>query len=186
MKTEKKTVQEELEAKKAELAQRATLEDFVNKLKPNANPAAPSATPNTDGGLSEERVAQLLENTLEKRERVAAEQRNLDSVVGKLSEQHGDKAVEFIKQRAIELNTTPAALKELAKANPTMALTLLGGGVKPNAAPSQSSLNGVPQKLSPDTPIKTGLAKGGVSNKELAEHFNKSKALTNKRLGLEL
>lgn len=186
LKGEKKPLQEEVEALRAELAKRATLEDFVNKLKPTATPATPSETPSTDAGLSEEKVTQLLENTLEKRERVAAEQRNLDSVVGKLSEQHGDKAVEFIKQRAAELNTTPAALKELAKANPTMALTLLGGGsVKPNASPSQPSLNGVPRTSNADEKPKAGLARGGYSNKELAEHFNKSKAITNKRLGLE-
>ena len=186
LKTEKKTVQEQLDAASAELAKRATLEDFVNKLKPTAAPATPSATPSTDAGLSEERVAQLLENTLQKREREAAEQRNLDGVVGKLSEQHGDKAVEFIKQRATELNTTPAALKELAKANPTMALTLLGAGsVKTNVSPSQPSLNGVPKTLSADDKPKVGLARGGYSNKELAEHFQRSKVQTNKRLGLE-
>ena len=186
LKTEKRTVQEQLDAASAELAKRDTLEDFVQKLKPTATPAAPTETPTPDAGMSEEKVTQLLETTLEKRERQAVEQRNLETVVGSLQEKHGDKAVEFIKQRANELQTTPAALKELAKANPTMALTLLGGdGKKVSASPSQPSLVGSPPNPNPVAPQKSGLARGGYSNKELAEAFKASRAETNKRLGLE-
>lgn len=182
---EKKAVQDALDATNAELAKRDTLEDFVQKLKPTATPQPPSATPNPDAGMSEEKIVQLLESALTGREQAAQAQRNLDTVVNSLQEKHGDKAVEFIKQKATELNTTPAALKELAKSNPTMALTLLGGAVtKPNASPSQPSLTGNPAPAS-SPQLATGLAKGGYSNKELAEAFRASKAETNKRLGLE-
>jgi hypothetical protein len=93
-----------------------------------------------------------------------------------------------ISQKAKELNTTPAALKELAKTNPTMALTLLSAGsVKSVSLPSQSSVIKpiTPNVDNPRPVVERGAARGGFSNKELAEMFNKSKAFTNKRLGLE-
>lgn len=188
LKSEKRTVEEQLEAEKAERQKMGNIEDFVKKISPNAQPSPAPVTAGNAQGLSEERVAQLFQEQLQARERETTAQRNLDTVVSTLAQMHGDKASAFITQKAQELNTTPAALKELAKSNPTMALTLLGGAVvKTNASPSQSSIvkPSNPSDPNPKPTYERGIARGGLSNKELLERFNASKAYTNKRIGLE-
>lgn len=188
LKQEKKAVEEERDRIAAERNQLGNIDDFVKKLSPNTQSQNPSATPTNTQGLSEERVAQLLQETLKTRDMAAEQQRNLDAVVGALSQVHGDKASLYISQKAKELNTTPAALKELAKANPTMALTLLGAGnVKTVVSPSQPSvIRPITQVDDNPRPVfERGVSRGGFSNRELLDMFNKSKAYTNKRIGLE-
>ena len=89
---------------------------------------------------------------------------NLNEVNKALASQYGDKAVEVLQTKAQELNTTPEAIQEMAKQNPTMALKLLGtekpkamsyGGtntaawptpkVEPLTAPAKSMLAGAKQ-----------------------------------------
>lgn len=64
---------------------------------------------------------------------------NLMEVNNVLTSQYGDKAVEHLASRASELNTTPEAIQEMAKTNPTMALTLLG--VQKQSTPSFGGTN---------------------------------------------
>jgi hypothetical protein len=188
LKSEKRAVEEQLAREKAERERIGNIEDFVKRLSPTAPPTNTSATPTNTQGLSEERVAQLLQEQLVLREQENMKQQNLNIVVGALSKVHGEQASQFISQKAKELNTTPAALKELAMSNPTMALSLLGAGsVKSNSTPSQSSLIS-PITQANDNPapkFERGAARGGLSNKELKAMFETSKAYTNKRLGLE-
>lgn len=187
LKSEKATIEQELANAKAELAKMGSIEDFVNKISPNAEPNGDPVTPETSGGLSEEKVAQLLDQRLQAQSAKAAEDANLTSVIESLSSVHGDKTAEHIKTKAAELKITPAALKEMAKTNPTVALTLLGGGNQTSSAPAQSTT--IPPMTKPDDnspPVfERGVARGGYTNKELVEMFRQSKEHTNKRLGLE-
>lgn len=191
LKAEKRATEEALAAERAEREKLGNIDEFVKKLNPNAKPTQPPATPANEDGLSEERVAQLLETTLQKREREKLMQNNLATVQEQIAATHGEKATDFIRNRAKELNTTPAALKELAMTNPTMAMTLLGGGsAKPNPTPSQPSLTkpAIAPKdanVPPRVELGKGVTRGGLSNKELAERFRQSKEFTNKRIGLE-
>jgi hypothetical protein len=191
LKTEKRQLEEQFQIVKAEKDKLGSIDDFVQRLNPNAKPTQPPATPAKEDGLSEERVAQLLETTLQKREREALMQQNLNTVVGQLAQTHGDKTKDFIRKRAEELSTTPAALKELAMSNPTMAMTLLSGAsIKQAPTPSQPSIVKPSQDLTDPNPRPLaeqgkGITRGGLSNKELAERFKKSKEFTNKRIGLE-
>lgn len=123
LKQEKRELEEKYNKTQSELERMGAIEEYVEKLKPsNANADQPKETPKGDGGLSEERVAQLLEERLSAREQQALQAANLEKVVGKLTEAHGDNAAEFIKQRAKELNTSAQELKNLAMSNPSVAL----------------------------------------------------------------
>lgn len=191
LKSEKRQVEESYNSLKEDLEKRETVEDFVNRISPTAQ--KPQETPKTSANteaLSEEKIAELLDQRLSIRDQQSAKENNLKTVVSKLSEIHGDnaKAALFIKEKAKELQTTPAALKELAMSNPTMAMQLLGGVPKAqNTSPSQST--NVPPISPTDSneppKFERGIARGGFTNKELVEMFRRSKEYTNKRLGLD-
>ena len=189
LKREKRELEESHAATKSELEKMGTIDDYVNRLKPSTPQADPSktVTPQGDGGLSEEKIAQLLEQQLSARERQNQAATNLNAVVSKLTETHGENASEFIKQRARELSTTPEKLKEMAMDNPTLALTLLGGTKQKPAAPSQSTAY-PPRTPLDDNPMprwEKSVVHGGLTNKELVEKWKEAKSYTHKRLGVE-
>lgn len=188
LKTEKRTTEEQLNAMKTELEKMGNIEDFVKRISPNAQePEKKVETPPTVKGLSEEEVRQLLEDSLTQRDKQSKAEQNLNRVVEELSKVHGDKASAYIQMKAKELNTTPAALKELASSNPTMALTLLGSQAKPSSQSSPSSINS--PRTAPNTNEaphwEKSAARGGLTNSQLMERWRQSKDYTNKRIGLE-
>ena len=187
LKTEKRTVEEQYQAMKAEMEKMGNIEDFVNRLKPDAEPKKEVETKTAVQGLSEEEVRKLLEQSLSQREKQSAAENNLRQVTEAVSQMHGDKATSFIKERAKALQTTPAALKELAQSNPTMALTLLGGDVKPSSKSSPST--SIPPMQAPnDNPkpvFEKGVSRGGMTNAELVARWREVGEYTNKRIGVE-
>lgn len=188
LKSENQTISQTLQEREVELSKLGSIDDFVNRIAPNANPNDGTPTSVPKEGLSEEKVQELMNQAIQQRDQQSVAQDNLKSVVSKLSEVHGDKAAVHIKQRAIDLNTTPAALQELAMSNPAMALSLLSGDdVKPNSSPSQSTNTPPMSPPNDNEPPKfeKGVARGGVSNKEVMEMWKRSADYTNKRIGLE-
>lgn len=191
LKQEKAEIEQKSQEAENKLREMGSIEDFVNRFNPkSAEPTAPAATPKETQGLSEDRVAELLEQRLSERERMQSQESNLQTVVSKLSETYGDRAAEVIKLRAKEMNTTSEELKTLAMKNPTMALSLLGD-VKLEQTPNPSQSTNTPPLSPPDNNAKPeiemgkGIARGGYSNKDLVELMRESKKYTNKRLGLE-
>ena len=190
LKTEKQGVLTELEKAKAELAKMGNIEDFVQRISPQQKTAEPEPKPTSQGnpGLSEVEISRLLETAIEKREREAAAVNNLQTVIGEVSKLHGDKAAVVIAQRAKELQTTTEALRELAKTNPTMALSLLN--VKPSSPagkPSQSTTIPPHNPTNENQPpvFEKSAARGGLSNKELVERWRQVKDFTYKQLNVE-
>lgn len=189
LKAEKAEEQRKAQEAAAELAKMGSIDDFVKRISPDATPSTPAKTPEGGEGLSEEKVAQLLEDRLQRQAQETQRQSNLSAVVDSLSKVHGDstKVAEHIQAKAKELDTTPAALKEMAMSNPTLALNVLGGEVKSAPKPSQSTTI-PPVSPTDDNPppnFEKGIARGGFTSKELVEMFRESKKYTNKRLGLE-
>lgn len=192
LKAEKQAEEQARQEAESKLNQMGSIEDFVNRIKPqSAAPNTPEATPKEAEGLSEEKIAQLLEQRLTERDQKATQEANLKTVVSKLSELYGDadKAREAIKSKAKELGTSTSELQEMAKKNPNMALQILGGSSVPSPKPSQST-NVPPLSAPNDNPRPTieqgrGIAHGGYSNRDLVELFRKSKDYTNKRLGVD-
>ena len=189
LKSEKADVANQLETAKQEIAKMGAVEDFVNRIAPNQAPKVDDPKPTGDEkqNLSEEKISELLMTTLQKRE---AEQRandNLKTVVGELKQLHGDNAAQVIASRAKELGTTAEALRNLAKENPNMVLELFR--VK-NKSPVQSSQSTTSIPRNPNTTTETPVfeksaARGGLSNKELRERWNKVKDYTYEQLNVE-
>lgn len=172
--------------REAELSKMGNIDDFVKKLNQPTQTQEQVETPQTSTGLSEEKVAELLQRELQNRDAQSAQSRNLNEVTQKLSEMHGDKSSAFIQKRATELGTTVTELKQLAMTNPKMALAALGTGTTKSSAPTQTSMN-LPYTPSEDNPrpqFDRGTTRGGLTSKEVAERFRQSKAYTNKRLGV--
>lgn len=179
---------QEKEQLRAELEKMGSIDDFVNRISPAAAPKDKNeATPPVNTGLSEEKVAELIQKQLQSAEQSSQQQKNLETVVGELSNVYGDKVAEHIKQRAEELGTTPSELKELAKQNPKLALVALKGEAKTTSTPSQSSQSSTfVQKDVNEKPVfEKGVTQGGFTNQQLADRWREVGKYTHKRLGVE-
>lgn len=189
LKGEKHQVDEELKTFKEKLGQTESVEDLIKRLAPNAAQTKTPATTEGDKVISEADIMSTVAKVLETRESQRSQEANLNSVVETLSSKFGDQAGAVIKQRATELGTTTDALKEMAKTNPKIVLELLGVSGKPKQIVNPSVSQVVPpHKLNEDNPLPKfdkGIARGGLTNKEIIERLNKSKEYTNKRLGLD-
>lgn len=173
LKSEKSETTKRLEEIQAELEKRKSVEDAVAELmgkqrEPNHTDDG-KTNQKTVESLDEERVRKLIEETFQGKTRQEREAQNLNTVVNSLKEAYGDKAKDIIKEKAKELNTTPTELEKLARNNPKMAMSLLGGAVvSPSSNPSpqtQNTPHTPPKKETP--PPKKGLINGGATSEDL-------------------
>jgi len=188
LKTEKQELEDQWKQTQGELETRESVEDVVKRLtENNGQPSNREGDQPQENGLDEEKVQQLVTSVLSQREQETQANQNINTVQAALVEQYGDQAKTVIQQKATELGTTPGEIKELAKRNPKMALTILGGATPNSTQPSTSSVSPPrgPSNELEKPKFDKSLTRGGASNKELAEAFNKVKEYTNKRLGVE-
>lgn len=82
-------------------------------------------------------IESLVHNVFNSHVQQTQAEANVKQVNDALFSKFGDKASAHLTAKAAELNTTPQALEDMAKTNPTMALTLLGATAK-SAAPTPS------------------------------------------------
>lgn len=185
--TEKKSMQEENELLKQKLEEIGDVEDLINRVRPNADTPPKVETKTAPSVVSEEVIANTVQDILSKREREASQNTNLNTVISAVTKQYGDQAGAHIRKRAEELGTTTDALRAMAMTQPHVAMEVLVGKTSKSVTPSRSQT--VPPHVVPNDneypEVKRGVARGGYSNKELAEVWNKSKEYTNKRIGLE-
>ena len=186
LKKEKQAQSDELAQARAEIAKLGSIESFVEKLNPTMKTEEPQATTEVSG-LSEEAVNKLLQAQLNQRDEQSQQDSNLAKVIKGLTNEHGDKASEFIRQRAKELDTTPEKLKQLAKSDPALVMQALASDKSSSPSSSQSSFNKdyTPKNDNPKPTWEKGAARGGMTDRELAVRWRETQAYTNKRLGLE-
>lgn len=183
---ENKTYQEKLEEASAELERRKSVEEFADLLTKNTDPQPTSETPAQPEGLSADQIQQIIEGKLQEKEAAAQAAKNLSMVQEAVKQAHGEKAAEFLKNRAVELGMTVDELKDQSARNPRVALTLLD--VKAVSSSPSSSTTTVPRNQQPENerPVwERGAARGGLTNSELVERFRESSKFTHKRLGIE-
>lgn len=192
LKSEKHEVENKLTSAKTELEKMGSIEDFVKRLSPEDRAAHTDQkeTPKESEGFSEEKIAELVKRQWAEQTTAQKQAQNLEMVTSKLSETYGDKAPAFIRQRAKELNTTPAELQKISQTNPAMALSLLSGGQTSSVTNPSTSTNIPPTTPANHNPRPTvekgkGIARGGMTNKEMVERWRASKEYTNKRLEIE-
>lgn len=186
LKTERAQDRESMAKLQEEMAKVKTLEEFQASLQ-TPNTQEPSKTPEGDGEGEKVDLDKLLEDKLNARTKADREKANLEKVVSDLTSQFGDKTSEHIEQVAKRLGTTPSALKDIAKTNPTMAMTLLGSNSSDVQSPN------TPKSYPPRTIEETNVApkyersaaRGGLSNKQLADRWKEVGEYTRKRIGVE-
>lgn len=188
----------QIEADNASLRERAnkvdTLEQTLEQMRANMNNnEKPNPQTEGEGGRSveaaEELVAKLLDKKLSERDAVNTATSNVKRVQDTLIKKYGgeENAIEQIKTKAKSLGTSPAELEKLAAQNPNLVLELFGSST---ATPSPNSgsvnLNGMPKPEDKvERPEQSVLSGPGATHKKQMEYFNKIRANTNKRLGVE-
>lgn len=121
-----KQSQQELEQKLndalGKLSKMDTLEQTLQQLTQQQ-----SQTPTQgSGALSKEEIAALLEQQLSQRESQQKQSQNLQTVVNKVKEVHGEKASEAFYKKAEELGMTKEEFNSFAAQRPQAVLQLLG------------------------------------------------------------
>lgn len=187
LKTEKSDTQKKLEELARELEKRESVEDVVARLTQTQNHQVKEDQPKTTG-LDEKKVLDLINQALTSTKTVEKQEANLQMVTSELSKVYGDNAKDAISERAKELNTTTSNLKEIAKDNPVMFLSLMSGKAPASTPKSMtSSINPLKtQKDKTELPKATkSIMRGGASTEEMLEHWRAVQAATYARLGVE-
>lgn len=152
------TLEGELAQLRAEIKQRITMEEFLDKATRPQNPPRNAAEQEpvvevpSANSLKQEDVLKLIEE----RESAKARAQNALSVKEALVKQYGDDYVNVLTIKASDLGLTKADIKEMSETKPKALLTLLGStkaGPSASVAPPTSSLN-----------ISAGTLKTGVKN----------------------
>lgn len=185
---EKKSVEQQLQELQQELEKRKSVEEVVESLtgKQNSPQNDEGKTTPQGSGLDETKVQEMLENMLNQRTQEQQQAANLQTVVQTLNESYGEQAKEVIRNRAKELNTTPTELEKLARQNPNMALSLLGGGNVNSTAPSKQTQT--PPRNPPKNELpapKKGLITGGATRQEIMDEWSAVKQGVYSKYGVE-
>jgi hypothetical protein len=138
------TLESELAAAREELAKRKTAEELLDEIKSGIQPQATPAGSEFD----QDKLLQLVDQTLEQKERQRAAKTNAESVASKFTEKYGQKAEEVYNTVAKESGLTIQQLNSLAASSPKIVLKLAGlEGVsapvagKPNSTVNTEALN---------------------------------------------
>lgn len=119
-----KEERDRLAAERAELASQndklKTLEDTVFKL------TSQQQQPNTTPVISEEVVANLVQETLTKREQAQVQQANVSKVVNQMQASFGENAEKAFYEKANEIGLSPQQINALAAQSPQAVLRLFG------------------------------------------------------------
>ncbi len=187
LRQENETLRTEVERLKAELEQRSSLEDTVQRLTSRSQEEQP--TPQELQGLTPEQVEELLEQRLTEREKRHKAQSNAQSVEQAIVERYGDKAREVVQHKAQEYDMSLSEMQEWASKNPKAVLALFEVKTSPQGSnkPHSSSVNIPPVKPNEDpdlAPPEKSLLRGATSRDQL-DYMRRVREHTYKRLGIE-
>jgi len=177
-----------LERELAELREKAntgrTVDDLLKKLEErntqsNGNasnsgeyqPSSQGQNQNADAGavqLDESKIEELLSGKLNEFQKSQREQANLQHSVSVMQEKWGDNAQVELNRKAKDLGMSPEGLKEYAKTNPSVFLTLVGLNA---TAPQQTVNNPVPAQSSSNPASQTPV--GGVKNQSYYDRMKR-------------
>lgn len=166
---------------KQKVEENRILQETLNRLEEEKklNTEKPSDKTDTNGGLSEESAAKLVEKVLVQKEAEKAAIDNIKSVQDVLIEKHGsrEKAQEFVLNKSRELNMDPLDLKALSQRSPAAALALLGEAVKPTNTNLNTSTTRIPatppsdEIKTPDVSLLSGPGATGRNQKEFVQRL---------------
>lgn len=118
-----KTLETELAQMKEELTKRKTTEELLDELKSGNQPV--EATPQ-GVELDQDRIMQLVNQTIEQKEQQSKAKQNAQTVASKFTEQYGAQAESAYNQIAKDANLTVEQLNNLAATSPNVVMKLAG------------------------------------------------------------
>ena len=132
-----KTLEEEMAQLKEELTKRKTTEELLDELKSGNQPME-----DTPQGveLDQDRIMQLVNQTIEQKEKQSKAKQNAQTVASKFTEQYGAQAESAYNQIAKDAGLTVEQLNNLAATSPNVVMKLAGFETKstPVGKPSSS------------------------------------------------
>ena len=129
------TLEQELATVKEELTKRKTAAELLDDIKSGLTQEnTPQAVE-----FDQDKLVQLVNQTLSVKEKQKAAQDNTNAVVGKFTEKYGDKAEEVYNTIAKESGLTVQQLNSLAASSPNAVLKLAGFDKTTISTPSKSS-----------------------------------------------
>ena len=131
-----KTLEEEMAQLKEELTRRKTAEELLDEFKSGVQQT--EATPQSVD-LNQDTIMNLVNQTLEQREKQTKAQSNAKSVASKFTEQYGSKAEEVYNKLAQDSGLTVEQLNNLSATSPNVVLKLSGLDAKPATVGKPSS-----------------------------------------------
>lgn len=159
------TLESELAAAREELTKRKTTEELLDEIKSGIQPQGTPAGTEFD----QDKLLQLVDQTLEYKEKQKSAKTNAESVASKFTEKYGQKAEEVYNTVARESGLTVQQLNSLAASSPKIVLKLAGlEGVsapvvgKPNSSVNTEALN---KTVDPNT--LSARVKQGATTKDL-------------------
>lgn len=185
---EKRDIEAEKTKASEELGRMKSVEEFVEMLKSKEDTTQNKQVetpPSTVAGVTEEQAEKLVSKMLEDKEQKASQASNLKQVIDVVTQKYGDKSAEHISNVAQEMGVSTEQMKDLAKSSPKMVLSLLLKEAD-TISPSTSTTT-VPRQTEEQNErpvIERGVARGGFTSKELLDLWGKSKAYTDKRIGV--
>lgn len=129
------TLESELATLKEELTKRKTTEELLDALK--STQQSENTTPSVE--FDENKLVEIVNQSLEAKERQAIAKQNAQSVVTKFTERFGEKAEEAFLTIAKEAGLTVQQLNTLATTSPKVVLRLAGLGGSADTPPAHSS-----------------------------------------------
>jgi chromosome segregation ATPase len=159
------TLESELATLKEELTKRKTAEELLDELKSGIQ--QPENTTQSVG-IDQDKITELLNQTLESREKQAKAKANADSVARKFVEKYGDKAEEVYNRVAQESGLNAQQLNSLAASSPNIVLKLSGleGSATPVGKPT-STVNTQALTGKADASTLSARVKPGATTKDL-------------------
>lgn len=157
------TLEAELAQMKEELTKRRTAEELLDEIKSGIQPQQQTESV----GIDQDRIMQMVNQTLEQKERQTVAQKNASQVAAKFTENFGSEAETVYNRIAKEAGLTVAQLNNLAATSPSAVLKLSGLDSKPvtvgkptSSINTQALNNNKPQEISARVPR-------GASTKDL-------------------
>lgn len=175
--SEKRTVDTELNELRPVATKVTELEKLVNQLTQKTDtPATPAVN-----GLSEEQVAKLVEQTLDRNTQARIAKDNTTTVVDSVKKAFGENAEKVFYEKASELGMDIASFNALAARTPLAVLKLLGIDKAPSQAKGSSGASINTTDFKPNTESLIGrnnrILPVGATHSEIMQEATNSKKM---------
>ena len=137
-------LESEMSELRSELDKRVTAEEMVQQVKRETaeqQALAQQALENTTPQLDDEKLSQLISNTIEQKNTQQIAQQNIQDVDNRMKALYGaDKAAEVVQQKALAMGVSIDKLADIAATSPEMFFNAIGvsqgSGSQPTPAPT--------------------------------------------------